>query len=149
MPSVDRLFVYGNLRRRYGHDMYHVLAEYADFLGEAHFQGILYDTGLLHGAGAVPSDNPNDRVKGELYAVRHPALVLPVLDAFVGCGETPEEEPGHFRRERVVVTLSGGAARVGAWAYLFVAPTEGFRRIPSGDFLARHRTGRGRAPRGR
>ena len=74
----EYLFVYGTLRRKAGNRLFSILDRFSDFVSEATYQGRLYR--ISHYPGVVPSDDPADRVQGEVYCLRNPFLVLSRLD---------------------------------------------------------------------
>lgn len=128
------LFVYGTLRRGAGHPMAGVLAGGSKAAGPATFQGRLYRVSWY--PGAVPSARPEDRIRGEVFALsaESAAGLLDQLD------EYEEARPGTgaaalYRRERHTVRLADGR-ELRAWIYLYNGPTAGLERIASGDFLA-------------
>lgn len=126
------LFVYGTLREDAGHEMYHVLAQHAVYVGAATVRGELYSLGDY--PGLVPRPDTTDVIKGEVYEIRNEALerTLTVLDDYEGLG--PEDPlPHEYRRELVHVTLGDGR-QLEAWAYVVNRPLEGLGRIHSGDF---------------
>jgi gamma-glutamylcyclotransferase (GGCT)/AIG2-like uncharacterized protein YtfP len=144
MEISDYLFVYGTLRRACGHPQQRLLAEGAGFEGPATFAGRLYDLGRY--PGAVPDPAARPPVLGELYRMRDPQALLPLLDRYEGC--TDRYDPAaEYRRERQVVVREDGTA-VPAWIYLYNRPTAGLRRIDSGDYLRRDAApgGRGASP---
>jgi gamma-glutamylcyclotransferase (GGCT)/AIG2-like uncharacterized protein YtfP len=97
----------------------------ARLLGAASYCGRLYDLGWY--PGVVPSDDPADLVRGELFALPTPAAaLLAELDSYEG----PE-----FRRVRALVTPAE-ASPVESWIYLYTREATGLPRIASGDFLA-------------
>jgi gamma-glutamylcyclotransferase (GGCT)/AIG2-like uncharacterized protein YtfP len=127
----DYLFVYGTLMRGARHPMGALLAEHAEFVGEAVFQGRLYRIGRY--PGAVASAAPGDEVFGEVFRLHRAADVLARLDVYEGCG--PDwPQPTEFARARHRVMLADGAA-IEAWAYLYNWPVAGFPQIASGRFL--------------
>lgn len=127
----EHLFVYGSLREGLQHPFRRILDSGAEHLGEARFQGILYDIDWY--PGAVPSDQPGDHVVGDLYRLTSPAAVLARLDAYERCAPA-DPPPTLFRRERVDVWRADGLRRA-AWLYLYNRSVAGLRRIRSGDFL--------------
>ena len=125
------LFVYGTLRRDAGRPVHRVLARSASWLGHGSVPGKLYDLGVY--AGLVESEDPKDQVRGELYMVLDPDAILPVLDAYEGCG--PEDpRPPLFERRRTVVSLDDGRT-FPAMVYYCSHPLGGARRVYSGDWL--------------
>ena len=109
MTSLARnkecIFVYRTLRKDSKNRMYHILARNADFVGEGTFIVKLYNIGDY--PGAVPSSDPDEVVKGEVYALRNPNSVLRVLDEYEGCGPG-DPSPTEFRREKVNISLENG-----------------------------------------
>ena len=131
--SSTRLFVYGTLRRDPSHDMFHVLARSAIFLGEAEVQGRLYDLGAYPGM-VVTRDG--SRVRGEVYEIQSDrwSEAIEQLDKYEGCSEA-DPAPHEYRRELVQTELENGQ-RADAWAYLLNRPTKGLPEISSGDYLS-------------
>jgi gamma-glutamylcyclotransferase (GGCT)/AIG2-like uncharacterized protein YtfP len=126
------LFVYGTLREDAGHEMYHVLAKHAVFVGAATVRGELYSLGDY--PGLVPRHDATGEITGEVYEIGNEALeqTLSILDDYEGLG--PEDPlPHEYRRELVRVTLSDGR-QLEAWAYVVNRSLEGLGRIHSGDF---------------
>ncbi len=124
------LFVYGTLRRG-ASPMARLLRSGARYLGPATIRGRLYL--IRHYPGAVPSEDPVERVHGELHRLLDPALLLH-LDDYEECSAR-HPPPHEYRREAVRVLCPAGAG-VTAWAWLYNRPVEGLEPIPSGDFLA-------------
>lgn len=134
--SDERLFVYGTLRHDTGSVMAAFLARYAEPLGPAVFQGVLYDLGAY--PATVASDRPEDRVVGEVYLLKDPARVLAALDDYEGCAADSPEPTEYVRRIQVVQNTNGLALE--AWVYLYNRPTLDLPRIRSGDYLHPCRT---------
>jgi gamma-glutamylcyclotransferase (GGCT)/AIG2-like uncharacterized protein YtfP len=127
----ENLFVYGTLRRDTGTHMYHLLARYAKFIGEATYQGLLFK--IDYYPGAVASDNPAHKVLGEVYCLLAPDLVLRKLDQYEECGPG-FLAPTEYIRVEQVVTLSSGEQII-VWMYIYNRSTQGLTLIPSGNFL--------------
>lgn len=124
----NHLFVYGTLRHDFDGQRHPFLLKGCDYLGEAYFNGKLYDLGAF--PGAVPSDNPSDRVKGEVYRLHQPERILAALDEYEGAlGEDPL-----YRGELVDITLENGKS-IKAWIYIFNGDVSGFHRIEPGDYV--------------
>ena len=128
----DRLFVYGTLRRGSGSATHEWLARRAELVGQAWCQGRLYR--IAHYPGLVASENPGDRVVGEVYRLHDPETILIELDRYEECGPG-FPEPFEYLRSRLEVTLARGQ-RCTAWIYLYNRPLKEDARIASGDFLA-------------
>jgi gamma-glutamylcyclotransferase (GGCT)/AIG2-like uncharacterized protein YtfP len=127
---LDRLFVYGTLKRGYDHPMARLLAAEADDLGPATMPGRLVL--VRHYPGLIAPGDPADIVHGELFRLRRPRELLKTLDDYEGCGEGCAE-PAEFRRETALVTPTGGAA-VEAFVYRYNREAGSLPRIASGRF---------------
>ncbi len=131
-PSDPLLFVYGSLRRDTDHPMARYLQTHSQLIGNAIFQGKLFDTGSF--PAAIKSTNPNDQVLGELYAMKNVDRLLEKLDNYEGF-EPEKPEQSLFLRKKVEVQPSSGDKLVPAWTYLFNRPVTDFQAIPSGDYI--------------
>lgn len=140
--SPTCVFVYGTLRKDLSHDMYHVLARNAAFVGEATVQGRLYSLGEY--PGLVLSAPSSHIVKGEVYRLTDARLkeTLAILDDYEGIGPG-DPAPHEYRRELTQVTLADGQLLT-AWAYVLNRQPEGRPLIPTGDY-AQWRASRGEA----
>ena len=125
----DLLFVYGTLRRDTGSEMCRLLARHADFVGEGTYRGRLYKVDYY--PGVVPSDDPADRVRGEVYSLRDFRIALPQLDHYEGCGPGFREPTEYVRRQEEIVLAEGAACT--AWVYVYNRPVGGLVWIRSGD----------------
>jgi gamma-glutamylcyclotransferase (GGCT)/AIG2-like uncharacterized protein YtfP len=125
MNPSEYIFVYGTLRRDSNSEMHRLLATYAEFVSDATYHGKLYQ--IDYYPGAVPSDNPDDVVQGEVYLFHQANIVLPLLDRYEECG--PEfSEPNEYSRQKQSVLLRDGRT-VTAWVYIYNHPTEGLEPI--------------------
>jgi gamma-glutamylcyclotransferase (GGCT)/AIG2-like uncharacterized protein YtfP len=131
--TPTRLFVYGTLRRDPSHDMFHLLARAARFLGEAEVQGRLYDLGAYPG---MTLTNDDRLVKGELYEIHSERWqeTIRQLDEYEGCSEA-DHPPHEYRRELVDARLETGE-RLSAWSYVLNRPSASLPKISSGDYLS-------------
>ena len=130
-PDPNFLFVYGTLRRDNRHEMYHLLARHAHFVGEGALRGRLFM--VEDYPGAVPSDSPADSVRGEVYRLHDPDLVFKQLDAYEDYDpEDPDESL--YRRQLLEVQLEDDKS-LPAWVYVYNRSTEDLPEIPSGDFM--------------
>lgn len=127
----EYLFVYGSLRKDFSSPASEVLDNHAKYVGEASFQGKLFKIDWY--PGVVPSDDPDDRVLGEVYKISDKNEVLEKLDKYEGC--SPEDPKPHaFNRKQRLVTLDSGGT-IDAWIYLYTRSVSGKDRIVSGDYL--------------
>lgn len=101
---------------------------HAAFVDTGIFRGKLYDLGAY--PGVVPSNDPNDRVRGEVYFLRRSKELLRALDEYEGCvGVFPL-----YRRQLATVVLNNGT-QITAWIYIYNRSTKGYQVISSGDYL--------------
>jgi gamma-glutamylcyclotransferase (GGCT)/AIG2-like uncharacterized protein YtfP len=118
--SPRHLFVYGTLTRGSRSPFAALLAARARFIGDAWIAGRFYR--LSHYPGAVPDPASKSRIWGNVFLIRHPAL-LAALDQYEGCGAAGCAVP-LFQRDAVRVTLANGK-ELDAWIYRFTGGTEG------------------------
>ena len=125
------LFVYGTLRRDSHNDMYKLLARHAEFYADAWFVGKLFR--VTYYPCAIPSDNQDDRVLGEVYRLNNPEFILEKLDDYEECSANYPDPKEYVREKSVVHT--GAGERIDAWIYLYNRPVTGLPEIISGDFF--------------
>lgn len=133
MNSADNLlFAYGSLRRGSGHPMQSVLSNNAGYIGEAAFQGKLF---LVEDfPGVVPSSDPGDIIKGDLYELRSKEI-LSKLDRYEGFDADRKEE-SLFLRKLMTVRLLPQEKDIIAWIYIYNGETGHLPIIKSGDYLS-------------
>lgn len=125
------LFVYGTLRRNTHNKMHHYLAQQADFIDYANYQGKLYQ--IDNYPGVIASNSPNDSVQGEVYRLKDSISTLDYLDKYEECSiDFPL--PTEYVRKIQSVRLARGQ-NIQAWVYLYNRPTDGLIPIESGDFI--------------
>lgn len=115
----------------------------ATFVGFGSFAGHLYDVGAY--PAAVCSDDPAERVHGEVYRLHAPAETLARLDAYEGC-DADAPAPHEYVRTILDVRLLPEDALLPAFVYLYHWPVAGLTRVLGGDYL-RWRSGRAAACR--
>ena len=126
---IDRIFVYGTLRR--GRTLHRSLkAAGLRYAGTGSIRARLYDLGPY--PGAVPSTSRNDVVRGEVYLATRPDEQISRIDAIE---DFDPVQPGRslFLRRRASVRLSNGR-RVRAWVYFLPRKPSENRRIVSGNY---------------
>lgn len=130
--SPTLFFAYGTLRRD-SRRLPRELLGGAVRVGVATYRGRLYELGWY--PGAVPSSDPHDRVRGDVYRLPDEEApgILGALDRYEACAPG-DSAPHEFRRVRAVVDIAGQGPRA-CWIYLYAGPLVGLRRIASGDFL--------------
>ena len=127
------IFVYGTLRRELGLGLSQLLRSKGEFIGAATLQGRLYDVG--HYPAAIPSEQSNDEVSGDVYRLAQPGPVLAILDEYEGC-DPGATEPTQYRRILASVRLSSDGREIEAWFYAYNWPVDSLERIHGGDYVA-------------
>ena len=128
---MDCLFVYGTLLKDLNNGMSRFLQSNSEFLGNAYINGRLYDLGWY--PGVVLSNDPSEKVYGQLFKLKNTETVFKVLDDYEGIGgDNPK--PYEYSRERAQAFLEDGT-QMGTWFYEYVLSTENLTLIPSGNFL--------------
>ena len=122
---IEYIFVYGTLRRNSNHAMAKVLQTHADYIADAIIQGQLYQ--VISYPALIESENPNDKVCGELYKIHHSSLLLPLLDDYEGCTEN-YAKPHEYTRKVLPVSLTTGEI-INAWVYIYNWDTSCLQRI--------------------
>ena len=104
--DVERqyLFVYGTLKRSIANPMGTVMRTHSVYLAEAIIAGRLYDLGPFPG---LVLEDSGTAVYGEIYEITHPDALLPVLDAYEGCG-VDDPRPHEFTRVEATVRDTDG-----------------------------------------
>ncbi len=128
--TKQHLFVYGTLLRKSDHELADKLRQNAGLIGEAVYCGCLFMVDYY--PGAVPSDNPDDQVFGEVYELTGSCPLLPELDIYEECAPG-FPEPTEYIRKLQTVTMTTGKKR-SVWIYLYNHPTATLPRIASGRF---------------
>lgn len=126
--TCDLLFIYGTLRR--GHAMHRLLDGCVPH-APGRIGGRLY--AVAGYPGLVLSDQPDERVVGELVQMPDPDAALSRLDAYEECSPA-FPEPHEYVRTLLPIELESGGT-VQAWVYLYNHAVDGLPLIASGDFL--------------
>jgi gamma-glutamylcyclotransferase (GGCT)/AIG2-like uncharacterized protein YtfP len=100
------LFVYGTLRRGSKIKIARLFHADSEFLGTGRMQGRL--TRSHPHRGVVQSKKPDEWIAGEIFQLKNPAGLLPILDEYEGL---------EYKRTSVPVQLDSGK-RLLAWMYL-------------------------------
>ena len=127
----DLLFVYGTLRKGFSHPMADMLASRAQYVGEGTTSGSLFDLGPY--PAAIFSDHSTTIVKGDVYRMKRPRHLLPLLDEYENHREDDLENSLY---NSVLIKVSCKEEVVETWGYTYlpIPPSEGL--IISGDYLA-------------
>lgn len=129
--AVKFIFTYGSLLSDFDNPAHDLLKEHAKRIGKAIFRGRLYMVDWY--PGVVASDNPDDKVHGEVYSIENRNTLLKELDRYEGCSPS-DPQPHQFERQEHTVTLQNGEELL-AWIYIYIQPVPVEKRIPSGDYL--------------
>lgn len=130
--NLNRIFVYGSLRKAFDHPKHSLLDKNGRLLGVGSCRGNLYEIEWY--PGAVLSHDSSDRVTGEVYVIdRNFEMVLDALDQYEGYSP---ESPGTslFIRRTAIIMLQDGSTTE-SWIYLYNGNADNFKPILSGDFL--------------
>ena len=125
------IFFYGTLMTAFNRPGRTRIDSELTFKGRGSIAAALFDLGMY--PAAVPADHENARVRGEIYEMANPVVVLQVLDEIEGY-KTTEPDTSLYSRRLTRVTLDDGRT-VDAWAYFYNAPLGHAARIDSGDYL--------------
>ena len=131
MGTNYQLFVYGSLRREFGHPAYEYMSRYFHLAAPARVKGLVYDLGEY--PAAVPTDG-DKYIVGEVYHIKNEdefSFAIAQLDDYEGLFS--EEGSPLYRRELVDVYLENGATK--AWIYWYNLPVEGASLVESGDIF--------------
>jgi gamma-glutamylcyclotransferase (GGCT)/AIG2-like uncharacterized protein YtfP len=129
--AIEFIFVYGTLRRETATNMNDVLIRYSDYFSAGYLQGKLYEVNGY--PAAIESNNPQDKVYGEIYKIRNSCLLLPELDTYEECTQQ-FPEPHEYIRKKLTITLFDGSY-ISAWVYIFNHNVENLIPISSGDYI--------------
>ena len=132
MNTNYSLFVYGSLRRDFGHPAFEYIGRYFQFVAQGEVRGLLYDLGEY--PAAIPT-NEDRFIVGELYVIKEPgefSYAIAQLDDYEGLN--PEEGEELYRREIAQIRTADGTSE--AWLYWYNGSVEGYPVIESGDMLA-------------
>lgn len=127
---MERLFVYGTLRKAFNNEVLKTVSNNLHFEGNGYLKGKLYDLGEY--PGVVDYHSGENQVKGEVYTVENPEFVFNLLDDYEGVNEPIAE----YKRCKKIVLLPQGN-RIKSWVYLYNLPiNKNSRLISSGDYLS-------------
>ena len=126
---TELVFFYGTLMTPFNRPGRQRIDRHLAFVGRGSIAAALFDLGIY--PAAVPASDT--RVRGEVYEIERPDLVLPVLDEIEGY-RLDEPEASLYNRVKTRVTLDHGEM-LDAWAYFYNAPLGRAQRIESGDYL--------------
>lgn len=127
---ADFVFFYGTLMTPFNRPGRQRVNPQMSFAGRGSIRAALFDLGIY--PAAVPT-NDGSTVRGEVYEMLDPALVLAALDEIEGY-RPAEPERSLYTRVLTAVALEDGES-LQAWAYFYNAPLGRAQRIESGNYL--------------
>lgn len=113
--NIDKLFVYGSLRRGFHNSAYKYISNHFKYIAEAKVRGTLFDLGDY--PGAIPSGD--NFITGELYELKKNNefdWAMEQLDDYEGLHPEEGEKP-LYRREIVDVFCQEKCVK--AWIYWY------------------------------
>jgi gamma-glutamylcyclotransferase (GGCT)/AIG2-like uncharacterized protein YtfP len=122
------IFVYGSLMSSSGHPMGDKLRREATLIGQATIQGRLYRVTWY--PGLVDGETADERVHGEVYALRDAAASLRWLDEYEGI-DAAKPASSQYRRVERPVRIAAGQDAI-AWVYLYQGDCAALSRIAEG-----------------
>ena len=128
---MSYLFVYGTLRKGFGHPMAELLERYGEFFTSGTCKGLLYDLGpypVFTYTSAVDED-----VFGDVYLLHNEHEVLTILDEYEGVGEKLETGVTYERLKLNIESVDG--VTLSAWIYLYLGTLDHLTPIKGGDYL--------------
>ncbi len=126
---VNLLFVYGTLMKDFSSEITQVLRSKSEFVSEGWISGKLYDLGSY--PGLVYEPNARQRVRGEVYSMYRPELLLPVLDYYemIDPNKLADNE---YKRSLLPISTADRIQE--CWTYIFQRPVTALPEISSGDY---------------
>jgi gamma-glutamylcyclotransferase (GGCT)/AIG2-like uncharacterized protein YtfP len=126
------LFVYGTLLGKSEHAMSRLLSAHAQPISNGVFQGRLYQIDWY--PGAIDSENPDDKVFGEIWSIPDDKALIHKLDDYEGYHPEMPEASEYIRTERSIITEKGES--VACQIYLYQASLRSAKRIHGGRFVS-------------
>lgn len=126
---AELVFFYGTLMTPFNRPGRRRIDDHLTFKGRGSIAAALFDLGIY--PAAVPATDT--RVRGEVYEMTQPLVVLHLLDDTEGY-RPGEPETSLYTRLLTPVLLDDGGI-VDAWVYFYNAPIGRSERIASGDYL--------------
>ena len=127
MPEL--VFFYGTLMSGFKRPGRAPIESKLTLVGRGSISAALFDLGIY--PAAIPATD--SRVRGEVYRMTEPELVLRALDEIEGF-RPGQPEASLYTRVNATVTFDDGRTE-DAWAYFYNAPLGQAQRIESGDYL--------------
>jgi gamma-glutamylcyclotransferase (GGCT)/AIG2-like uncharacterized protein YtfP len=125
------LFVYGTLRKEFGLQLSKEIMNDLSFVSSGAINGELYDIGEY--PAALPSENKDSLISGEIYKISHPRKVFKLLDEYEGYDKKHLDNSEYLRKKELLELESGEKIR--AWVYWYNFPVNNKLRINQSDYL--------------
>lgn len=106
-----------------------VLRRKSEFIGEGWISGKLYDLGSYPGLVFDPEGGQS--VRGEVYRMYQPELLLPVLDYYEMI-DPKQAETNEYKRTLLPISIADQTKD--CWTYIFQQPVGSLPEIISGDY---------------
>jgi pyruvate carboxylase len=132
--TLSTLFVYGTLRRSYGHPLHDLLSNQFQFIGRGSVHGELFDIGNY--PGIIVSKKVKSRVLGEVYRARDKSTIvsiLKILDDYEGYDESHPVDCEYVRKRKMVKL--GNGKKCLCWLYEYNKPISNKASIAGGDYI--------------
>jgi gamma-glutamylcyclotransferase (GGCT)/AIG2-like uncharacterized protein YtfP len=127
---MEYLFVYGTLRKEYGHKMHKTIATYCTYISNGMVKGQLYRVSYYP---ALVLSQEETWVIGELYSIHNSQVLFKLLDEYEDYYPSDEAHSDYVRKQIEVKTTNGQYHW--AWTYIYNLPIEELSLITSGDFM--------------
>jgi gamma-glutamylcyclotransferase (GGCT)/AIG2-like uncharacterized protein YtfP len=131
MQLVNELFVYGTLMQDTNSAMARFLRAHVQARGTAYLPGRLYDLGSY--PGAVYDPEAESTITGQIYTLKAPEVILPVLDDYEGVSDNPGQTEEYTR---IVVPAIFNGTKVSCWIYQYNFDPAELPLIPGGNYLS-------------
>jgi gamma-glutamylcyclotransferase (GGCT)/AIG2-like uncharacterized protein YtfP len=126
---MDYLFVYGKLKTTKGGVVSNYLKSNAELLGNAYMHAIMYDLGNY--PGLIPSNDFENKVYGELFAIKDAKKVFAVLDDYEEAWPLVTDDPEYSRK---IHDVYYNEIALPCWVYVYNWSVDGKELITSGIY---------------
>lgn len=123
------LFVYGTLKRSFDNPFSKQLQSSSTYIAEGTFPGCLYLVSWFPAAIYIPGSSLS--VHGEIYRMKEPGQLLPVLDEYEDVHTDPELS---LYIRKTIPVLTSDNRIFNCWTYLYNHSAEGLQQLCSGRF---------------
>ncbi|WP_146948579.1 gamma-glutamylcyclotransferase family protein [Cyclobacterium qasimii] len=128
---MSYLFVYGTLRKGFGHPMAELLERSGELFTSGTCKGLLYDLGPY--PVFTYTSVLEEEVFGDVYLLHNEHEVLTILDEYEGVGEKLETGVTYERIKLDIESEDG--VILSAWVYLHLGTLDHLTPIEGGDYL--------------